>query len=101
MDQGNTIQLLTDAGMIKSLTSIAQNRQLMMTVKKTAMAVLNDRLAARVRGQQRDRPQQEEDNDEQVEAVATAVDAAIEFAPALDLNRRPRLSRTQAGELLS
>ncbi len=37
-------------------------------------------------------------NDEQIDFVAETILAAIDYATALDLDRRPRLSRTNAGK---
>lgn len=87
-------------------------RDIVLEAQKVATAILNDRLAERVRGghlnlplanntirgsHQNQAQLQEQLNDEQVGAVATAVTAAIDFAAALDLDRRPRLSRSNAG----
>ena len=84
-------------------------RDLALEAQKIAVAVLNDRLACRVQGprigriaiedqqQQQQQQQQEGLNDDQVDAIAEAVHASIEYAVALDLERRPRLSRSNAG----
>ena len=37
-------------------------------------------------------------NDEQIDVVANTIMDAINYAAALDLDRRPRLSRTNAGK---
>ena len=37
-------------------------------------------------------------NDEQIDVVANTIMNAINYAAALDLDRRPRLSRTNAGK---
>ena len=81
-------------------------RDLALEAQKIAVAVLNDRLACRVQGprigriaieDQQQQQQEEGLNDDQVDAIAEAVHASIEYAVALDLERRPRLSRSNAG----
>ena len=95
-------------------------RQLVLDVQEVATAIVDERLARRVlqgknptirQGQQQEGQQQEADgqqqqvavvaqvptNDNEMQVVATAVHNLIEFAAALDLERRPRLSRTTAG----
>jgi hypothetical protein len=104
-------------------------RQLVLDVQAVATGIRDERLANRVlrntaiQQAHQEEPQQQEPhqqegvvvqawtpndnqvpvvaNDDQVEVVATAVHAAIEFAAALDLERRPRLSRTTAGKWLT
>jgi hypothetical protein len=95
-------------------------RQLVLDVQEVATAIVDERLARRVlqgknptirQGQQQEGQQQEADgqqqqvavvaqvptNDNEMQVVTTAVHNLIEFAAALDLERRPRLSRTTAG----
>ena len=69
------------------------SRRLMMMVKDAAKRVLDARLADRV---QPDPP--EALNEEQIGYVAETIHSAIAYAAALDLDRRPRLSRTNAGK---
>ena len=61
-------------------------RQLALSAHQTAQAILNERVAQRVQPNNHF-------NDAEIEHVATAIDAAIDFALALDLERRPRLSK--------
>ena len=107
MDQEKAFQSLKNAGKISSLPSTTPPRPLMIEVKAVAMAILNDRLADRAihndrsanRAQMQQQEQQHEQlDDEQIEEVANVVNDAIEYASVLDLNRRPRHSRSQAGE---
>jgi hypothetical protein len=65
-------------------------RRILVEANRVARAILDDRLVVRVN------PTTRIQNDEQVEAVASRVDEAVNYAAALDLDRRPRLSRTNA-----
>jgi hypothetical protein len=68
-------------------------RSLMYQIKEAATKVLNGRIADRV---QPNPPVPL--NDEQIDCVAESINSAIRFAAALDLDWRPRLSRTNAGK---
>lgn len=104
----NPIEQARESRLIGMGSSSLPPRDIVLEAKKVANDILNRRLADRVRGGhlnlqngiqgQRQAQQQEELNDEQVGQVATAVSAAIDFAAALDLDRRPRLSRSNAGK---
>lgn len=69
------------------------SRSLMQAVKKAASDVINSRLAERVQPNP-PRPLDEE----QIDAVVQSINNHINYAMALDLNRRPRLSRSNAGK---
>lgn len=69
------------------------SRGLMTAVKKAAKNVIDERLAIRVQ-----HSPATQINEAQVESIAQAVMCHINFALALDLDRRPRLSRTNAGK---
>jgi hypothetical protein len=86
--------------------------EIMIEKKKLAITIIDKCLALRLQPgpqnmqvaaiqQQQQQQQQPPINDEQVEAVAAAVTAAVDYAAALDLNRRPRLSRTNIGTSLT
>jgi hypothetical protein len=62
-------------------------------VIKTSQNVINQQLAFRI--QPNPVPPM---NDEQIDVVANTIMDAINYAAALDLDRRPRLSRTNAGK---
>jgi hypothetical protein len=68
------------------------SRRLAVKAKVVAKNVLNSRIASRVQADPATPL-----NEEQIEYVADTVHSAIAFAAALDLDRRPRLSRTNAG----
>lgn len=69
------------------------SRILMQAVKKAASDVINSRLVQRV---QPNPPTPL--NDEQIARVAQSIHDHINYAMALDLKRRPRLSRSNAGK---
>ena len=64
-------------------------------MKEAAKRVIDERLASRVRPNSA-APM----DDDQIECIANTVLNHIDYALALDLDRRPRLSRTNAGKLL-
>lgn len=68
-------------------------RSLMKAVKDAASEVIDSRLANRVEPNP-PRPL----DDGQIKCVSQSVNNHINYAMALDLNRRPRLSRTNAGK---
>ena len=65
----------------------------MNAVKKAAIKIINDQLACRI--QPNAIPPM---NDVQINCVAQTTASLIDYAAALDLDRRPRLSRTNAGK---
>ena len=67
----------------------------MSLVKKAASNVISTRLACRI--QPNPVPPM---NEAQIDCVAETITNAINYAAALDLDRRPRLSRTNAGRLM-
>jgi hypothetical protein len=67
-------------------------RQLLGDANRVARAVLDDRLVVRINPTTSQRTTTEE----AIEAVVSRVNEAINYADALDLDRRPRLSRTNA-----
>jgi hypothetical protein len=66
-------------------------RTLLADAKQAAEAVMDYRITERVLATSV--------TEQQVTEVASAVKTAIDYAAALDLERRPRLSRTNAGKL--
>ncbi|KAG7351610.1 hypothetical protein IV203_010970 [Nitzschia inconspicua] len=71
------------------------SRKLVAKVKDLAKHVVNSRIASSVQTDPTT-PLYEE----QIEYMAATIHSAIEFAAALDLDRRPRLSRTNAGSVI-
>ena len=74
----------------------APSRALMKVVKKEAKNVINERLANRVQ-QNSAMPIV---NESDIESIADTVMSHISYALALDLDQRPRLSRTNAGKYM-
>jgi hypothetical protein len=104
LDQEKALQVLQTGKKTRGLPFLSRQkelpRQLGMTVTRVATAIVNDRLASRNQSQQQTQQQVDELNDDQVEIVANSAHEAIEYAVALDLDRRPRLSRLNAGTMI-
>jgi hypothetical protein len=74
-------------------------RKFSMAIRHMAEKIINLRLVSRVTHQGiQQEDQGEEMGEEEVREIAVNVDSQINYALALDLKRRPRLSRTNAGK---